>query len=91
MELPDDEVEGEGFWNRVGANSGSDVELQEVVGRSVEVLGEGGAIGGLGCLGLRHNVKQSPVESYSIEERVNMETSRQGTWKNSTQVGQVGE
>ena len=58
------------------------------MGRSVEVLGEGGAIGDLSCLGLRHNVKQSPVESYSIEGRVNMETSRQGRWRNSTQVGE---
>ena len=91
LEQPDDEFEGEGFWNRPRVNPDSDVELQEVVGRSVEVLGEEGAVGGFGRMGLRHGVKKSPVGSYSFEGMANMETSRQGRWRNWTQGGQVKE
>ena len=57
-------------------NPDSDVELQEVVGKSVEVLGEQGAVGGLGCMELRYKIKKSPVGSYSFEGMENMETSK---------------
>ena len=92
LEQPDDEeVQGEGLWNRLEVNPDSDVELQEVVGKSVLVLGDQGAVGGLGWMGLRYKVKKSPVGSYSFEGLANMETSRQGRLRNSTQVGQVKE
>ena len=87
----EDELEGEGFANRPRGNPDSDVELQEVVGRFVEVLEEEGAVGGVGCMELRHRVKKSPVGSCLFEGMASMETSRPGGWRNSTQEDRVKE
>ena len=82
---PKGELEGEGFGNRPRGNQDSDVELQAVVGWSVEVLKEKAAVGGVGGMGLRHSVKKSPIWSCSFEGMASMETSTLDRWRNSTQ------
>ena len=43
------------------------------MGRSAEGLGEEGAVGGVGCMGLRRSMKKSPVGSCSFVGMASME------------------
>ena len=75
------EQEGRRFVDRLQGDTDSDVELQEVAGRSVRGLEEG-AVGGVGWMELGHNGKKSPVGSYLVEGRSGMETNRPSRWRN---------
>ena len=87
----EEELEGEMFANRPMGNPDSDVELQEVVGRFVETLGEEGAVGGVGWTGMRHSVKKSPVGSSLFEGEASVYTSRPGKMEEFDSGGRVKE
>ena len=90
LEQPGEEAHGEGDWNRPRRSFDSDVELHEVMGKSVEVLGEVGAMGGVGGRELGQDIKRSPVGSCSFAG-MGLEDSKGDRWRSSTRGGPVKE